>query len=129
MHADLPLTEAADIASIMQDAAGQSGRQAIHLVQDKSRTGTNALVLPLPSPIPLCFGENSASKHLQQAMLLAEQGIKLHIVQQRQLAFDLDEADDLMTLLAYHKAQYFSAQHPLTACLDSLQAALDVANK
>lgn len=96
MHADLPLVTEADISMLMNDL-GQA-KTAVHIVQDKTKSGTNALATPLPLDFSLQFGIDSCSKHMQQAMLFEH---KVKILQHHHLAFDVDEVDDLAALLAY----------------------------
>ncbi len=125
MHADLPLVRAEDIASLMNDASlknqnKKNAKSDIFIIQDKSKTGTNGLVLPIPNPMQLSFGVNSAVAHAKQGLSLSSEGYKVHILQHEQLGFDLDEADDLKALLAYHNAHYFSVENPLNSCLSEL---------
>jgi len=117
VHADLPLVSFDDVAVLMNDASlAQSNKKVsdIHLLQDKSKSGTNGLVLPLPNPLSLSFGENSCSKHVQQALL---SGLKLHVFQQAHWAFDLDDEDDLQRLIAYD----FAPDHCVAQCLATLE--------
>ena len=94
IHADLPLVSEDDIAVLMNDIANKNDK-SLHIIQDKSKTGTNALMVPLPLLMPLQFGEGSCQKHVKQAML---QGLPVKLLQQAQLAFDVDEVDDLAAL-------------------------------
>ncbi len=101
MHADLPLVGEEDIAGLMNDVANKND-QSLHIIQDKSKLGTNALMSPLPFLIPLLFGQDSCPKHMKQAMM---QGTPVKLLQQKHLAFDVDEVADLDTLLAYDLPQ------------------------
>ena len=123
VHADLPLVRASDISILMNDAALQKSnkkRSDIHIVQDKSKTGTNGLIIPLPNPINFSFGVDSARKHVREALILSAKGYKTHLFQQEQLSFDLDEKGDLDALFAYHAADYFSPDNPVKRYLDQL---------
>lgn len=120
LHADLPLVSAADIATLMNDAAlakSNKKRSDIHIIQDNTKTGTNGLVLPIPAPIRLSFGENSCQAHFKQALL---SGSSCHIFQQENFSFDLDGEDDLRALMAYD----LPLKHVVAACLQSLQNTL-----
>jgi 2-phospho-L-lactate/phosphoenolpyruvate guanylyltransferase len=59
-------------------------------------TGTNLLVRRPPLSIPARFGVDSYRKHLQAA---AEADVPTAVVEAPELAFDLDVADDILTVL------------------------------
>ena len=112
LHADLPLIGVDDIATLMNDVANTRDK-SLHIVQDKSKTGTNALMTTLPLAITLSFGEGSCQKHFKQAML---QGLPVKVFQQERLAFDIDEVDDLNAILGYD----FPENNPVSVFLSTL---------
>jgi 2-phospho-L-lactate guanylyltransferase len=116
LPADLPLVTAADI-----DALVERGRGAgFALATDAAGLGTNALYLPAPAAFKFQFGPGSRRRHLEEAIRL---GLKPELVESRNLAFDLDVAEDLIRLRASADPAYASL--PLSAdggpCLKQTQ--------
>jgi 2-phospho-L-lactate guanylyltransferase len=88
LAADLPLLEVADVIA----AFIRPGIHGISLSPSADGSGTNALALPLPPPIDLSFGPNSAQAHAEQSLT---QGIALRVIRRPGIAFDLDTPEDL----------------------------------
>jgi 2-phospho-L-lactate/phosphoenolpyruvate guanylyltransferase len=61
------------------------------------RSGTNLLLRRPPRAIQARFGPDSYRRHLS---LAAEKGVPVSSVERRELAFDLDQPGDILTLLA-----------------------------
>lgn len=89
MPADLPLLS----ATALVDALHTLG--PVVLVPS-SRGGTSLLLRRPPRAIRARFGPDSFRKHLE---LAEARGIPVAIVERRELAFDLDEPSDILTLL------------------------------
>lgn len=89
---DLPLLTAADIATLV-------ARHTAHgiVLSPSQDGGTNALLLPLPAPLPFCFGVDSFARH-RQAALAADLDVAVYT--SPTLAFDLDRPEDLALLRA-----------------------------
>ena len=58
--------------------------------------GTNLVLRRPPNVIPVAFGPDSYRKHLQAA---AERDIPVSVIERRELGFDLDVPDDILTVL------------------------------
>jgi 2-phospho-L-lactate guanylyltransferase len=58
--------------------------------------GTNLLLRRPPGAIPSRFGPDSFRRHLETA---AEYGLPTAVVEREELSFDLDEPDDILTVL------------------------------
>lgn len=112
LHADLPLIGVDDVSALMNDVANTNDK-SLHIVQDKSKTGTNALMSSLPLSIELNFGVDSCQKHFKQAM---HKGLPVKLFQQSHFAFDVDETDDLDALLTYNLPE----NNPVTKFLSTL---------
>lgn len=89
LSADLPLITAEDIASLLA-----SPPEAITAASDHYGTGTNALLLPLPTAIGFRFryGKNSLTAHHAESERL---GLPFVSVKRPGLNFDLDTPADL----------------------------------
>lgn len=85
---DLPFLTATDIITLY-DALAEAD---LVLAPDQERSGTNALAIRLPSPIPFQFGPDSAARHLNAATNL---GLRTCLVETPSLAFDLDDSERL----------------------------------
>lgn len=88
---DLPLLRAADLEELAR--AGQSAGLAI--APDHHDTGTNALYLPLPSPMLPSFGPGSFERHLAAARSVP---CEPAVVRTTGLALDIDDGADLEML-------------------------------
>ncbi len=80
-------------------AAVPAGGAAI--VEDKSGTGTNGLVLPARHAMPFAFGADSLAKH---RAALAESGLVHLVWNDPALAFDLDTPEDWRAFSARQRA-------------------------
>jgi 2-phospho-L-lactate guanylyltransferase len=89
MPGDLPLLS----ASALTDALHTLG--PVVLVRS-SRDGTSLLLRRPAKAIPARFGPDSFRKHVE---LAESRGLPVAIVERRELAFDLDEPSDILTLL------------------------------
>jgi 2-phospho-L-lactate guanylyltransferase len=69
---------------------------SVVLAPSVDETGTNLLLRRPPRAIPARFGVDSYRKHLQEA---AEADVPTAVVETRELAFDLDVVDDILTVL------------------------------
>jgi 2-phospho-L-lactate guanylyltransferase len=87
LAADLPLTESAAIAAVVNTDA----QVAVVPSQDG---GTNALALP-SGAIPFCYGPDSARLHLTAADEAGLRSVRLSLAG---LSFDVDTPDDLARL-------------------------------
>ena len=70
------------------------------LVPSRNRLGTNALLLSPTDAIPLRFGYDSFSYHRDQA---EGRGLPLRILESERIGLDIDEPEDLESLLAVGK--------------------------
>jgi 2-phospho-L-lactate guanylyltransferase len=87
VHGDLPLP-----ASIATVAAGcRDG--TVTLVPDRHRDGTNLLAFPLASAFRVAYGPGSFERHVARA---TDAGLAVHVVDDADLALDLDQPDDLL---------------------------------
>ena len=87
-HADLP--RAAGLASIA-DGDG------VVLVPDRRHDGTNVAVVPTAAGFRFSYGPGSFDRHREEARRL---GLRLRVVEDPRLAFDVDVPDDLDALTA-----------------------------
>jgi 2-phospho-L-lactate/phosphoenolpyruvate guanylyltransferase len=69
---------------------------SVVLAPSVDETGTNLLLRRPPRAIPARFGVDSYRKHLQEA---AEADVPTAVVETPELAFDLDVADDILTVI------------------------------
>jgi 2-phospho-L-lactate guanylyltransferase len=95
VHADLPLLTAAAVDRFIvseRDTLATGLRAAAC----KKGSGTNALLAPVPLPLPLVFGNNSLASFCQIA---AETGTSIEVIHDFPLATDIDELDDLRALI------------------------------
>jgi 2-phospho-L-lactate guanylyltransferase len=92
---DLPLLTVQDLETIIKQS--QSFEQGAIIVPDRYQAGTNLLLLKPGTLLNFQyhFGDKSYSKHLEA---LYQTGIEPHVVQNTNLAFDLDEVEDLIKL-------------------------------
>ncbi len=86
--ADVPRITPADLAGLT--ASLQAG-SALVIAPDRAGSGTNALGLRLPSPLPFQFGPDSFAHHLETARRL---GLTTRIYASPTLALDVDTPED-----------------------------------
>lgn len=97
--ADTPLTMGNELAALVsQLEASQAGPDAsVTLSPDRTRGGTNAMLLRPPTAIRPRFGPNSLSLHMREA---ERTRISCRILHMPGLALDLDTPADLARFLA-----------------------------
>jgi len=88
---DLPLLRADDVRAVVAAAPGR----AVVACPDRWGTGTNMLLLQPPGAIGPAFGENSFSRHLDQAR---RAGLAVGTVDRPGTRWDLDTPGDLADL-------------------------------
>jgi len=94
LMSDLPCLVREDIDAIV--AAAEGGKLVV--APDRSRQGTNALLLSLPAEIGTCFGRaDSFSAHLEAA---ERAGVPMQVCDRAGIALDLDTPDDYATVIA-----------------------------
>ena len=90
---DIPLLQPEDVDSLLN--LELESKSAV-IVPSGDGKGTNALLRKPPSAFPSRFGENSLALHQQEAR---RHGIKLKILENPRIAFDLDEFSDLLRFM------------------------------
>jgi 2-phospho-L-lactate guanylyltransferase len=119
--ADLPTLSAGSLGEALALAEGQDDGDGVVAAPAGSDGGTNLLVRRPATAIPARFGRSSFARHRQEARI---RGVPFLEVVLPQLAFDLDRAEDLATLLASDAAGSSRAR---ATCLDmGLAARLQV---
>jgi 2-phospho-L-lactate/phosphoenolpyruvate guanylyltransferase len=98
LPADLPLVRGEDIDALL---SLDLRPPAAVLVPSGEGTGTNAIIRAPADLFPSRFGPNSLALHQQEA---ARAGVKCLLVQNPQIALDIDEPQDLETFLAAGRA-------------------------
>jgi 2-phospho-L-lactate guanylyltransferase len=88
LPADLPLVSETDLLEFL---ALESGQTQMIIAPDRKMDGTNALFINPIGAIKYNFGEWSYRKHIEQA---ERKGIDVSILQNKNLAFDLDVPED-----------------------------------
>jgi 2-phospho-L-lactate/phosphoenolpyruvate guanylyltransferase len=91
LPADVPLVT----ADTLHEALRTLG--AVVLARSADGSGTSLLLRRPPRAIPARFGPDSFRRHLD---LAAERGLPVSVVERRELSFDVDRPDDILTLLA-----------------------------
>jgi 2-phospho-L-lactate guanylyltransferase len=89
---DLPLVRAADIDSILAEAADTP---SCVIVPSCDGTGTNALLRSPPGLFPSHFGPNSFVQHLEEAKNC---GARVTVLRNANIERDVDERDDLTAM-------------------------------
>lgn len=89
----------ADVPLVTVDTLHEALRTlgAVVLARSADGSGTSLLLRRPPRAIPARFGPDSFRRHLE---LAAERGLPVSIVERRELSFDVDRPDDILTLLA-----------------------------
>jgi 2-phospho-L-lactate guanylyltransferase len=89
----------ADVPLVTVDTLHEALRTlgAVVLARSADGSGTSLLLRRPPRAIPARFGPDSFRRHVE----LAEgRGLPVSIVERRELSFDVDRPDDILTLLA-----------------------------
>jgi len=89
--ADLPLVTAETLGQALQTLG------AVVLAPSADGGGTSLLLRRPPRAIPARFGPDSFRRHLE---LAEARGLPVSVVERRELSFDVDRPDDILTLLA-----------------------------
>jgi 2-phospho-L-lactate guanylyltransferase len=86
VHADLPL-------AVSLDAVNRGGSQPIAvIVPDHRNDGTPVLSIPAAVDFPFAYGPGSAARHIAAAEAC---GLEVRVVDDPELAFDVDTPEDL----------------------------------
>jgi 2-phospho-L-lactate guanylyltransferase len=93
--ADLPLITAETLGQALHTLG------AVVLAPSADGGGTSLLLRRPPRAIPARFGRDSFRRHVE---LAEARGLPVSIVQRRELSFDVDRPDDILTLLAEGRA-------------------------
>jgi 2-phospho-L-lactate guanylyltransferase len=97
ISADLPLLTQADIHALI----AQAEHAQIVLAGSSDGTGTNAILMRPPAVVPYLFGPNSLPAYVQAAK---KRQVNYTLVENANLALDIDTIDDLRTLEQYSRA-------------------------
>lgn len=89
---DLPLLAAGELEVLV--AAADAGASVV-IAPDRSRSGTNALLIERPDLMRFSFGEGSFEAHRRQA---EQAHLTVAIVSRPRLALDIDTPNDLLEL-------------------------------
>jgi 2-phospho-L-lactate guanylyltransferase len=89
----------ADVPLVTVDTLHEALRTlgAVVLARSADGSGTSLLLRRPPRAIPARFGPDSFRRHLE---LAAERALPVSVVERRELSFDVDRPDDILTLLA-----------------------------
>jgi len=89
----------ADVPLVTVDTLHEALRTlgAVVLARSADGSGTSLLLRRPPRAIPARFGPDSFRRHLE---LAADRGLPVSVVERRELSFDVDRPDDILTLLA-----------------------------
>jgi len=86
VHADLPT--AAGIGRIEHF-------EGVTIAPDRRHTGTNLLRVPTSAGFTMCFGRDSFRRHVEES---ERRGLAHQVLERDDLAFDVDEPEDLVAL-------------------------------
>jgi 2-phospho-L-lactate guanylyltransferase len=89
--ADLPLVTAETLGQALHTLG------AVVLAPSADGGGTSLLLRRPPRSIPARFGPDSFRRHLE---LAEARGLPVSVIERRELSFDVDRPDDILTLLA-----------------------------
>jgi 2-phospho-L-lactate/phosphoenolpyruvate guanylyltransferase len=89
----------ADVPLVTVDTLHEALRTlgAVVLARSADGSGTSLLLRRPPRAIPARFGPDSFRRHVE---LAAARGLPVSVVERRELSFDVDRPDDILTLLA-----------------------------
>lgn len=93
LPADIPLIEPRDVEHAIQLASHYD----MVISPSRDMDGTNALLLKPPTLIPPLFGPNSFRRHMKAAF---ERDVKVKVFKNKRIGFDVDNPNDLKTLLS-----------------------------
>ena len=94
--ADLAKLKPTDLSAVLPCAEHQASATALVVIApDESQLGTNALFIRPSDSFKFLFGTNSFEKHHTVAI---KAGCDVHIIERPNLAFDVDEPNDLNNL-------------------------------
>jgi 2-phospho-L-lactate guanylyltransferase len=96
---DLPLVQPGDIDELL---ATECGAPATVMVPSRDGTGTNAILRTPPAIFPSHFGPDSFAKHRAAA---ERAGVRIIVRRNERLEVDVDDEDDLRTLLRHDLTQ------------------------
>ncbi|MBI1844784.1 MAG: 2-phospho-L-lactate guanylyltransferase [Actinobacteria bacterium] len=95
-HADLPL--AADLTSLLDIRPAEPDSHsidAVTLVPDRRRDGTNVAVVPAAAGFHFSYGQGSFRSHCEEAARL---GLRVRVTEPAELTLDIDLPSDLALL-------------------------------
>ncbi len=107
--ADIPLVKSEDIDEIFNYALMN---KSCVIVPSESGTGTNALLRGPPDVIPSFFGPGSLKKHVQA---FEEKGVKYLVVENPNIALDVDCLEDLAPLVRFPKTKNLTTEYLLNS--------------
>jgi len=89
----------ADVPLVTVDTLHEALRTlgAVVLARSADGSGTSLLLRRPPRAIPARFGPDSFRRHVE---LAEARGLPVSVVERRELSFDVDRPDDILTLLA-----------------------------
>ena len=89
----------ADVPLVTVDTLHEALRTlgAVVLARSADGSGTSLLLRRPPRAIPARFGPDSYRRHVE---LAETRGLPVSVVERRELSFDVDRPDDILTLLA-----------------------------
>jgi 2-phospho-L-lactate guanylyltransferase len=90
VHGDLPLPR-----RLRELLDSNVASNTVTIVPDRHRDGTNVLIIPPSSGFNFHYGSNSFDAHIAEANKL---GLQLQIIDDDELALDIDTPDDLLAL-------------------------------
>lgn len=96
--ADLPLLTESDVIQVIEHCPPAPGAV---IVPDRRREGTNILLINPPDLISFSFGFDSFNTHCR---LIKDAGARLTILENDNIALDLDLPEDLLFLEAHYKS-------------------------
>jgi len=118
--ADVPLITPADVDTIV---AVHRGAPAVTLVPASMDGGTNALACSPPDALPLCFGDDSYTRHRDAALA---QGIQPHTVRLARVGRDIDTLEDVADFLMHPSPTHTYAWLTSPPLAERLQAGLSL---
>ena len=107
--ADIPLVKSEDIDEVFNYALTN---KSCVIVPSESGTGTNALLRSPPDVIPSFFGTGSLKKHIQA---FEEKGVKYLVVENPNIALDVDRLEDLAPLVRFPKTKNLTTEYVLNS--------------